>query len=305
MEILSLTWADMRLVDSWSISFLHIVYSHELVIMQPKNTYWIYLMQQLINDFHELEQHFFSLISLHCLNHQTITAFETGVLTAGLNPAFVTQTDKEFLNDLTHCRSYFTQKNVPWTIVIAEQTLIFSQQKRQFLHDYELTDTGIGMAFNLLSAPLQSLDNQVEFRVMNEDLDTWGVPLVHGFQSTTEINQVYTQRHSDALNKCKGIYHLSGFFAGEVVVSMTLTVKEHLARIDDLATIPRFQKRGFASAMMTYALRKALDLNVQTCFLEASSAGLNLYKRIGFQPLFTNHYYEIKNNCCPQSNDPD
>jgi ribosomal protein S18 acetylase RimI-like enzyme len=39
-----------------------------------------------------------------------------------------------------------------------------------------------------------------------------------------------------------------------------------------------------------YALIRALDLNVKTCFLEASNAGLNLYRRIGFQPLFANHY---------------
>ncbi|WP_454780465.1 GNAT family N-acetyltransferase [Legionella sp. WA2022007384] len=251
-------------------------------------------MQKLINDFHELERHFFSLISLNCLNHPTITAFETGVLAAGLNPAFVTQTDKEFSTDLAHCRSYFVQKNLPWTIVISEHTQIGSQQKSQFLHDYELTDNGVGMIFDLLSSPLQGLDNQLEFREMNDELHTWGIPMTYAFQSTPEINQVYIQRHDEALKKSQGIYHFSGFFSGEVVVSMTLTVKEHLARIDDLATMPHFQKRGFAHAMMIYALKKALDLKVQTCFLEASSSGLNLYKHIGFQPLFTNHYYELK-----------
>ncbi|QMT59484.1 N-acetyltransferase [Legionella sp. PC997] len=251
-------------------------------------------MQRPNNEYHELERHFFSLISLNCLNHPTITAFETGVLAAGLNPAFVTLTDKEFLNDLAHCRSHFAQKNLPWAIVISEHTPIDTQQKSQFLHDYELTDCGVAMEFNLLSSLLPPLNHQLEFRVLNDDLNIWGIPLIHGFQSTPEINQVYTQRHDLALQKCPDLYHLSGFFAGEVVVSMTLTVKEHFARIDDLATMPHFQKRGFATAMMTYALKKALDLKVQTCFLEASSSGLNLYKRLGFEPLFINHYYELK-----------
>ncbi|MCE0722939.1 GNAT family N-acetyltransferase [Legionella resiliens] len=252
-------------------------------------------MQKLIHDFHEMERCFFSLISLNCLDYQTITAFETGVLATGLNPAFAikTDTDKEFLHDLAKCRSYFAQKNLPWAIIVAEDTPIFSEHDNQLRQDYELTDTGVGMAFNLMANSLNIPDNPLEFREMNEDLPTWSIPLIHGFQSTPEITHVYTLRHDEALKKSNDMYHFSGFFAGEAVVSVTLTVKDNLARIDDLATIPSFQKRGCASAMMVYALKKALDLKVQTCFLEASAAGLNLYTRIGFQSLFTNHYYEL------------
>ncbi len=247
----------------------------------------------MINDFHEMERHFFSLISLNCLDYQTIAAFETGVLASGLNPAFVTQINEHFLKDLAQCKSYFTQKNLPWALIISEQTQFSSKEGSRLPPDYELVDTGVGMAFNLLSNNLQATDSPLEFKLMNEDLETWSIPIIHGFQSTPEICHIYTLRHAEALKKCKGIYHFSGFFAGEPVVSMTLTVKEHLARIDDLATHPNVQQRGFASAMMIYALKNALELKVQTCFLEASSAGLNLYKRIGFQPLFTNHYYEL------------
>ncbi|HHT0593193.1 TPA: GNAT family N-acetyltransferase [Legionella anisa] len=250
-------------------------------------------MQKLIHYFHDMERHFFSLISLNCLDYQTITAFETGVLATGLNPAFVTKTDKEFLHDLANCRSYFAQKNLPWAIIVSEDTPIFSEHDNQLPPDYELTDTGVGMVLNLLSNSRNIPDTPLEFREMSEDLYTWSTPLIHGFQSTPEITHVYTLRHDEASKKSNDIYHFSGFLAGEAVVSLTLTVKENLARIDDLATIPGFQKRGFASAIMVYALKKALDLKVQTCFLEASSAGLNLYKRIGFQSLFTNHYYEL------------
>lgn len=257
----------------------------------PKKIIIGHIFMQLINDFHEMERHFFSLISLHCVDYQTITAFATGVLASGLNPAFVTQINEHFLNDLAQCKSYFTKNNLPWALIISEQLL--TKKNDQLLQEYELADTGVGMAFNLLSNNLHAIESPLEFKLMNEELHTWSIPIIHGFQSTPEITHIYTLRHSDALKKCDGVYHFSGFLAGEPVVSMTLTVKEHLARIDDLATHPNVQQRGFASAMMTYALQKALELNVRICFLEASSAGLNLYKRIGFQPLFTNHYYEL------------
>jgi ribosomal protein S18 acetylase RimI-like enzyme len=128
---------------------------------------------------------------------------------------------------------------------------------------------------------------------MSDDLSTWSVPLIYGFESTPEITAVYTQRHQEALAKCHGMYHFSGFLKGEVVVSMTLTVKDSYARIDDVATLPAFQRRGYASAMITYALLKAKELSIKTCFLEASDDGLNIYKRIGFQPLFMNYYYQL------------
>jgi GNAT superfamily N-acetyltransferase len=250
-------------------------------------------MQKLLHDFHDMERRFFSLISLNCLDYQTITAFETGVLATGLNPAFVTKIDEKFLHDLAHCRSCFAQNNLPWALIVSEHTPIFSEQDNPLPQDYELTDTGVGMALDLVANSLNTPDNQLEFKEMNKDLHTWSIPLIHRFQSTPEITHVYTLRHDEALKKSCDIHHFSGFFAKEAVVSITLTVKENLARIDDLATLPRFQKRGFASALLAYTLQKALDLKVQTCFLEASTAGLNLYKRIGFQPLFTNHYYEL------------
>ncbi len=252
------------------------------------------VLMQLIDDYHEMERHFFSLVSSNCFDYQTLVAFETGVPASGLNPVFVRHVSEQFVRDLAHCTSYFIQKNVPWALIVPEESLLNSKQHTQFIKEFTLADKGVGMAFNLLGNNWQSADSSLEFKMMNEDLHSWSIPLTHGFQSTPEITAIYILRHAEALKKCKGLYHVTGFLAGEPVVSLTLTVKEHLARIDDLATIPGYQKRGFASAIMAYALKRALELKVKTCFLEASKDGLNLYKRIGFQPLFTNLYYELQ-----------
>lgn len=249
-------------------------------------------MQALINDFHEMERFFFSLVSLNHINYETLILFETGVMSAGLNPVFVKKMDDAILADIAQCKSYYTQKNVPWTIVVPEHAQMYSEQENQLSQEYELMDIGVGMAFTLSSNNLTAPTTPLEFRAMNEDLSTWSIPLIHGYQSTYEITSVYTLRHQEALEKGNGIYHFSGFYAGEVVASVTLTINENQARIDDLATLPTFQKRGFASALIANTLLHALNLNVHTCFLEASNDGLNLYRRLGFQPLFTNHYYE-------------
>ena len=71
-----------------------------------------------------------------------------------------------------------------------------------------------------------------------------------------------------------------------------LSICNDIARIDDVATIPEFQKKGYATKLMCEVLSFANKLNVKKCFLGASQDGLNIYKKIGFKELFTNHYYE-------------
>lgn len=249
-------------------------------------------MQSLIDRFHEMEQYFFSHVSINSLDYQTIAAFETGVLAAGLNPAFLLRMDDGFVHDLEMCQSYFAQKKLPWAFIVPEHLSLVPKIENQIIKQFQLVDTGVGMSLDLLSHSFHFLNNSLQVKLMNDDLHAWSIPLTHGFQSTPEITQVYTSRHIEALKKTRHLYHYSGFFADEPVVSVTLTVKDGIARIDDLATIPKFQKKGFASALMHYILQKASEFNVQFCFLEASLAGLNLYKNLGFQSLFKNFYYE-------------
>jgi hypothetical protein len=36
---------------------------------------------------------------------------------------------------------------------------------------------------------------------MYEDLATWNIPLIHGFESTPEVTGIYTERHQSAFKK--------------------------------------------------------------------------------------------------------
>jgi ribosomal protein S18 acetylase RimI-like enzyme len=70
----------------------------------------------------------------------------------------------------------------------------------------------------------------------------------------------------------------------------TLSTWENQARLDDIATMPSYQKQGHATSLIYTVLKKATQLNIRNCYLEASSSGLNVYKRIGFKPIFNNYY---------------
>ena len=97
-----------------------------------------------------------------------------------------------------------------------------------------------------------------------------------------------------ALDAGTTLYHLSGFIDDQIISSLTLSLTDDHARIDDVSTIPTHQKKGYATALMKEAVNYAKQLKARTCFLEASDAGLSIYQQIGFSELFKNCYYEIQ-----------
>ena len=62
----------------------------------------------------------------------------------------------------------------------------------------------------------------------------------------------------------------------------------------DVGTLLEFQGKGYASALMTYALSEANRLGASHAFLESSDSGLGVYQKFGFEPLFKNNIYSRK-----------
>jgi ribosomal protein S18 acetylase RimI-like enzyme len=75
---------------------------------------------------------------------------------------------------------------------------------------------------------------------------------------------------------------------------MTLTFLNRGVRIDNVATHPSYQRLGYATQMVQFALNLAKQMSIENCFLDASSKGLELYKRIGFFELFTYQIYSCE-----------
>lgn len=67
-----------------------------------------------------------------------------------------------------------------------------------------------------------------------------------------------------------------------------------------MCTLPEFQGKGYARALMTYALSEAKGLGASYAFLEASDSGLGVYQKLGFEPLFKNNIYSRPSACHAQ-----
>ncbi len=119
-----------------------------------------------------------------------------------------------------------------------------------------------------------------------EELNFWGTPLGEAFNAAPEVLQQYIQAHTRNQKDKRSFYHYVGFLETQPVVSLTLSIYRNLSRIDDVGTLPPYQKKGYATEMIRYALVKSYELGARMCFLGAAQMGLKLYQNLGFNALF-------------------
>lgn len=257
-------------------------------------------MNNEIITFHKAEDNFFSLVSFSRKDYGNLIAYTTGVQASGLNPAIVNKIEESFEKNIETCQSFYIQNKLPWALVLPEY--LYTQSIDYLVQKYELELTGLGVGMIALITEITSPEfhSPLIIKKITEDLKDWGIPLIHGFESTPEVTGVYTQRHELACQQDANLYHFSGFIDDTAVCSLSLSVCDDYARIDDVATMPVFQKKGYATQLIYAALNYAKQLNVTRCFLEASKSGLGLYKRMGFNELFINRYYEPSSKVIPK-----
>jgi GNAT superfamily N-acetyltransferase len=139
-------------------------------------------------------------------------------------------------------------------------------------------------------ATIELADNVIIWAV-DSNLNDWISPLVEAFEVTPGIAAFYVDGHKRALSHDANFYHFTLYNHNQPVASLTISVTGALARLDDVGTFPAFQGQGFATMLVTYGLKKTIDLGCTDCFLCASKNGLPLYKKLGFKALSTNRCY--------------
>ncbi|CEG57851.1 GNAT family N-acetyltransferase [Legionella fallonii] len=248
-------------------------------------------MNNELNAFHRTATNFFSLVSFKQMNYDNLIAFATGVQASGLNPVIVNKVDDAFLTNLSSCQSFYLKNNLPWALILPEY--LYNEHVAELLKNqgFILADKGVAMAVLIEAINFPSFDSPMKIKEMKKDLNTWSLPLV-AFDPASELSEEYPERHRLASESGALLYHFSGFIHDKVVCSLSLSFCDNKARIDDVATMPAYQKRGYATQLIYAALDYVKQLNSTHCFLEASSSGLDLYKKIGFHELFVNRYYE-------------
>ena len=74
-----------------------------------------------------------------------------------------------------------------------------------------------------------------------------------------------------------------GYHAGEPVTASSLVVTGDIAGVYNVATVPRFRRRGYGEAMTAHALRRGAELGCTMATLQATLQGRPIYERMGFR----------------------
>lgn len=235
--------------------------------------------------YHQAEDYFFTSISkkYHHLGDEACAYF-TCVEAESLNLFIVKQYGTNLDITLKDGIQFLDATGLPFCVVFPSP--IADQVKKQIsaIH-FSAAYTSTAMQINLKDY-LPKKNDEVEIRCTNDCLSDWAAPIESAFESVPEVMGQYQERHQSALDAGKRLIHFSLYVKAEPVCSLTLSINNQLARLDDIGTKVGFQGIGYASALVQHALSFAKSQNSSHCFLEASTDGASIYKRAGFSALF-------------------
>jgi ribosomal protein S18 acetylase RimI-like enzyme len=248
----------------------------------------------LINLYRQAEDYFFRGISLKSLDlDDGAHAYMTGG--AELNFIYITRNTNVLDKILIQGKQFFNQDNLTFDVIIPQE--LCTPQMADVLNamGYPQKSKSVSMVVDLdrfANDKTASFDSETTIKANDDQLNDWMMPLVGAFESTFEICKIYAGIHENALKRNINLRHFSLYNQKKPIASITLSMHDNsIARIDDVGTLPEFQGKGYASALMRYVLSEAKKLGARHCFLESSDSGLGVYQKLGFESLFKNNIY--------------
>ena len=251
------------------------------------------MISKYIKDkFYKCEDYFYRSISQECREFgERGTAYFTGIDNAYLNPLFLRENQDPFEKILKEAQKFYTNHMCPWCVIILEHLTSEKHLKILSTFNFFLKETSVVMAIDLKESVKFECFKKCHIKFMSDTLNEWMIPLIGAFGTAEELTRRYSETHIHARSKKANFYHFTMYQENQPVSSLTLSITQKGACLNDVGTRPEFQKKGFASTLILFALSEAQKLGAMYCFLDASTAGFSLYKRLGFTPLFKNNIF--------------
>jgi ribosomal protein S18 acetylase RimI-like enzyme len=105
--------------------------------------------------------------------------------------------------------------------------------------------------------------------------------------------RAYYQRLADyGMEHFPAMRHYLGTYEDKVVAAGTLFVGSETLGVYDIVTHPDYRRRGIGSAMFAHLLHEARAWPNRPVVLQASPAGIGIYRRAGFHSVGEVHVWE-------------
>lgn len=245
---------------------------------------------QVIELYRRAEDYFFKSISIKILELEDVaTAYMTAVPVADLNILYIKKDVSNLDNILSQAKQFYKQDNLEYIVIIPEA--FETKALKEAGYSYKEQSVSMGIDLQTLKLETATKDN---IHANDDKLNDWASPMIAFSSTNNEMSIKYMDTHKLAQKRKTNLYHFSLYKQGEPISSITLSMNDNIARIDDVSTLPEFQGKGYATSLMNYVLSEAKNKGALYCFLEASESGLSIYQKLGFKILFKNNiYYKI------------
>ncbi len=253
------------------------------------------MKNEVIDLFYQAEDYFFRSLSKKCFNFDDFaTAYLTGVDLDSDNPLYIRKNIEPIDDILNCCNDFYHSHNAPWSVIVTEQFI--SSDLEKSLKNISFNPCGKSVAMFLELNKQQSKQKDTDniiIQAVDDKLDQWIIPLVGAFESTIDITRQYAYVHQRALENNANFHHYTLYKDDAPISSITLSLQENMARIDDIGTLPAHKNKGYATQLMKHVINQAIDMGAKYCFLEAWESGIavSIYKKLGFMMLYKNTNY--------------
>jgi len=247
--------------------------------------------------FNQSEDYFFQSIARRVRNFDGLASAYSSDIKGEPQNSLVIRAEapslKVLLND---AGDFFSLTDTPWCIAMRD--ILVNQAVETIFNAYGFKSADVSVAMVLQLDKMLSVEpNNAQVKNMDTNLGQWAIPLKAYPATSDEVNFQYGKSHELALKRKRNLNHLSLFDHNQIISSLTLSWNNDWARIDDVATLPEYQGKGYATKLMKYGIRLAFKKGARVCFLEASPKGLSIYQKLGFIELFKNQVFVKKEPC--------
>ncbi|MDA2093500.1 GNAT family N-acetyltransferase [Bacillus cereus] len=186
---------------------------------------------------------------------------------------------------------YYNQKKFPMSVWLWDE-----EQERDIksgLNKIGLKETeqNIAMVADLKTIS-PTIHMPVSFTIQQASspglIKKFGETLANLFGTSEEgihVQAFYNQISNLDLWNSENMKLFLGFYEGEIVTVGSLICSKDSIGIYDIATKEEMRGRGFGSTMFNFLLQEAQKLKNTYCVLQASTDGINIYKKSGFQAI--------------------
>lgn len=243
----------------------------------------------ILAKFAETTEHYYweGLSTVVHVLGDSVVAYVTGVSSAHFNIVFIKQDVSNLAAVIRQCEDFYASQNLPFSFSIPKVLCTPGVVQEFSSSGYACVEADYpSMGIELNRGRLEFFDSAHKIHSTDHKLSDWMEPLISAFgnsdENSNEFVKTCIKAHERALKKEWGMNHYTLYVHGRPVSSLTLSLHNHLARIDDMGTSPNDQRQGYGYQLMAYALQNASERGASYCFLVSSQTGLRLYESMGF-----------------------